>query len=406
MTSGKVLISHVREDREAAERLSTDLKDLGAEPCLGEDSFLHSQHWSAEIRKAMENSPYLIVLVSNHSVLNRNYPQREFVTAIEVLAGISATETSVILARLDDCETPYEKPHYLHRVDLFPTWQAGLNRILQLITGDLRRGSAHREDNLEISKRQQQSDNPTTAPGTVFRDTLRNGSKGPAMVVIPAGQFEMGDIWGDGLASEKPVHTVHILRSFALGRYPITFDKYALFTVDTGRELPFDNEWGRGSRPVIIVSSNDAAAYADWLSEQTGKTYRLPTEAEWEYGARSGGKEEKWSGTSLKEELDDYAWHKENSRSTSQPVGEKKPNALGLYDMSGNVWEWVQDPWHDNYEGAPDDGSAWKTDDDGLIVIRGGSWYTVPWNMRTVSRLKSLPSALGSDIGFRLVREL
>lgn len=110
---------------------------------------------------------------------------------------------------------------------------------------------------------------------------------------------------------------------------------------------------------MINVSLADALEYANWLSEQTSKRYRLPTEAEWEYAARSGGKEERWAGTSRDEELGEYAWYQANSGGKTQSVGGKKPNSIGLYDMSGNVWEWVQDWLNKNYEGAPSDGRAW-----------------------------------------------
>jgi hypothetical protein len=133
-------------------------------------------------------------------------------------------------------------------------------------------------------------------PGTVFRDTLRDGSPGPEMVVIPKGEFRMGDIQGSGDSDERPVHLVRIPRPFAMSRYEVTFDEYDVFARTTGREQPADEGWGRGRRPVINVSWEDAVAYAKWLSEQTGKRYRLPTEAEWEYVARAGTETAYWWG--------------------------------------------------------------------------------------------------------------
>jgi formylglycine-generating enzyme required for sulfatase activity len=144
-------------------------------------------------------------------------------------------------------------------------------------------------------------------PGSIFRDTLRDGSPGPEMVSIPRGEFRMGDIQGSGDADERPVHSVRIPRPFAMGRYEVTFYEYDVFArlMMTnrgwlarlmGRGLPGDEGWGRGRRPVINISWEDARAYAQWLSEQTGKRYRLPTEAEWEYAARAGTETAYWWG--------------------------------------------------------------------------------------------------------------
>jgi formylglycine-generating enzyme required for sulfatase activity len=238
--------------------------------------------------------------------------------------------------------------------------------------------------------------------GSIFCETLQDGSQDPDMVVIPPGSFEMGDIWGDGYEHEKPVHTVQICSPFAIGRYPVTFDEYDTFAQATGRQLPDDRGWGRGRRPVINVSWVDAVAYADWLTKQTGKCYRLPTEAEWEYAARCGGKDEKWAGTSSKEKLDDYAWYDKNSYGMSHPVGEKKPNGLGLYDMSGNIWEWCQD-WYGNYSEetvtdpvGPDSGS--------YRVLRGCSWFGLGRFCRAVYRGWDSPVDRNDSIGFRLAR--
>jgi formylglycine-generating enzyme required for sulfatase activity len=244
------------------------------------------------------------------------------------------------------------------------------------------------------------------APGTIFQDTLEDGSSGPEMVVIPAGSFHMGDIHGLGRDDEKPVHTVHIRNPFVLGRYHVTLDEYDKYARLTRRELPTDCGWGRGRRPVISVSWDDAVEYSKWLSTQTGKPYRLPTEAEWEYAARSGGKDEIWSGTSDEKQLVHYARF---SKTQTAPVGNRKPNGIGLYDMSGNVWEWVEDCWHENYNGAPIDGFAWLKDgggDCGRRVIRGGSWNFTPVYLRSSSRLWYLADLRDSFIGFRLARDL
>jgi formylglycine-generating enzyme required for sulfatase activity len=228
----------------------------------------------------------------------------------------------------------------------------------------------------------------------------------PEMVEIPRGTFRIGD---DRDKSCLPVHAVRIVRPFAIGQYEVTFEEYDRFARSTGRELPHDEGWGRGQRPVINVSWNDAVEYAKWLSAQTGKRYRLPSEAEWEYAARSGGKDERWAGTSREQELGQYAWYQANRGDKTQPVGSKKSNRLGLYDMSGNVWEWVQDCWHNNYDGAPTDGSAWGQENDGDCsrrVIRGGSWYSVPADLLVSSRGKDEAGDRTNIIGFRLAQDI
>jgi len=175
----------------------------------------------------------------------------------------------------------------------------------------------------------------------------------PEMVEVKAGTFRMGDVGGMGNQLERPAHDVKIQKLFKLGKYEVTFDEYDRFAVATGRPLPGDQAWGRGRRPVINVSWEDARDFAIWLSKQTGKRYRLPTEAEWEYTARSGGKDEIWAGTSDEKQLAEYAVF---NKSHTEPVGSRKPNVLELYDMSGNVWEWVEDCWHNDYKEAPTDG--------------------------------------------------
>jgi len=247
-------------------------------------------------------------------------------------------------------------------------------------------------------------------PGDVFRDRLKGGSEGPEMVIVPAGRFRMGDIQGKAGKDELPVHEVVIKRPFGMGRYEVTFDQYDEFAKATGSELPEDEGFGRGRRPVIHVSWNDAVAYATWLSDHTGKRYRLPTEAEWEYAARAGTETSYWWGNEVKQGLATCVgcgsqW---DGKQTA-PVGSFRPNAFGLYDTSGNVSEWMQDCWHENYKGAPTDGSAWKEKDSGDCGrrgLRGGFWLRAQDNVRSSVRLWNRPSFGGRALGFRLVREI
>ena len=256
----------------------------------------------------------------------------------------------------------------------------------------------------------------------VFCDTLRSGGQGPAMVVLPTGRFRMGDLDGSGDSTERPVHTVTISRRIAMGQYPVTFEDYDRFVAAAegwgflktffGKkpERPGDQGWGQGRRPVISVNRHDAQAYAAWLSEQTGKRYRLPSESEWEYAARAGTE----TAFSWGDEIGvnrancDGCGSRWDNKQTS-PVGSFEPNAFGLYDMHGNVRERVEDCWHNNYEGAPTDGSAWTTGCDGTrrAVVRGGAWFNDPRNLRYAYRQGDVPSRrCCDDLGFRLVQDL
>ncbi len=225
----------------------------------------------------------------------------------------------------------------------------------------------------------------------------------PEMVDIRPGQFLMGSEKGD--SEEKPVHKVMIEKPFQIGKYEITFEEYDTFAQATGKELPDDEGWGRGKRPVINVSWYDANTYAKWLSEQTGKSYRLPSEAEWEYATRAGTIT-KWYCGDKKSCLKDIAWFYSNSDKKTHPVGKKRPNAWGLYDVSGNVLEWVEDNWYDNYQGAPDDGSARKNNENSNRVIRGGRWNSIAQDCRSAYRSSRIPDYRDFRVGFRLVRSV
>jgi formylglycine-generating enzyme required for sulfatase activity/energy-coupling factor transporter ATP-binding protein EcfA2 len=234
----------------------------------------------------------------------------------------------------------------------------------------------------------------------------------PEMVVVPKGSFQMGDVQGTGGNNEKPVRTVEFKKPFAIGKYEVSFAEYDRYLYAQGikeRNFPGDQGWGRENRPVINVSWDDAVAYAAWLREQTGKPYRLPTEAEWEYAARGGtDKDYWWDSNAMKPGMANCDGCGSNwDGEQTAPVGSFKPNPHGVYDTAGNVWEWVQDCYHENYQGAPKDGSAWQ-DAVGcnLRVVRGGSWSLEPRDARSAARHRGVPDFRLSLLGFRLVQDL
>lgn len=228
------------------------------------------------------------------------------------------------------------------------------------------------------------------------------------MKIIKSGEFQQGDILSRSHKHELPVHKVSI-KSFAIGKFEVTFKEYQRYTISTGQALPHDEGWGEGSRPVTNVSWKDAMDYAAWLAKVTGKPYRLPTESEWEYAARSSGKDKIWAGTSAETSLTNYAVYRTNSKGRSAPVGEKNPNAFGLYDMTGNMYELVADCWHRDYWGAPTDGSVWAEENGGYCserVLRGGSWYNQQEYLRLSYRSSIFKDFPNKVWGFRLAQDI
>jgi formylglycine-generating enzyme required for sulfatase activity len=216
----------------------------------------------------------------------------------------------------------------------------------------------------------------------------------------------MGDLIGGGNADEKPVHSVTV-KSFALGKTEVTFAEYDVFASATNRSLPKDEGWGRGSRPVIHVNWEDATAYSAWLSKKTGKSYRLPSESEWEYAARAGStKKYSWGNDIGRNNAVCNGCGSQWDAKQTAPVGSFKANDFGLLDMHGNVFEWTQDCWNGSYAGAPSDGSAWTRRDCNRRVLRGGSWFYIPGYLRSASRLWFTASTRFNISGFRVAQDL
>jgi formylglycine-generating enzyme required for sulfatase activity len=292
-------------------------------------------------------------------------------------------------------------------------------------------------------------------PGQQFSDNLdRLGISGPEMVVVPAGSFMMGspDNEQDRMSNEGPQHRVTFDRGFAISRTEVTVDQFRTFVSDTGYRTDaeiegesrvYDLESGRmdeaddidwsddyagepaaDSLPVIHVSWRDAEAFVNWLSEQTGRNYRLPTEAEFEYALRGGTQTPYWwgEGSPPDDDIENVTGDSDVSPTGARwnvafprygdgfwgpaPVGSLQPNPFGLYDMGGNVMEWVADCWHESYVRAPDDGSAWINPGCERRVIRGGSWSSTPAMSRSAFRISSAFSSTDMRVGFRVARDL
>ncbi len=243
-------------------------------------------------------------------------------------------------------------------------------------------------------------------PGQVFRDCA---DVCPEMVVVPSGSFLMGSPVGVGQTRERPQRTVTFARPFAVGRFEVTFAEWDACVnagvcprqdhdLDQGADLG----WGRDRRPVINVGWPAAKTYVRWLSTTTGQTYRLLSEAEWEYAARAGTTTLYSTGETIT--TDDANFSDEVSRTV--PVGSYLPNAFGLYDMHGNVGEWVEDCLSDTYSGAPIDGSAWTPDNCSWRIFRGGDWYSSSERVRSANRGWSDTDYWDGHRGFRVARML
>ena len=276
-------------------------------------------------------------------------------------------------------------------------------------------------------------DHPVPDGEGVLRDPFLDGAGfGPALVLIPTGRFQMGSheherrIAMEAGAQEKwleretPQRWVGIERPFAMGRYPVTVGEWRVFAQATGWQPKGEVHWDApgfaqtDAHPVVGVSWDDAIAYLAWLGKATGMAYRLPSESEWEYACRAGTRTAFSFGDTISPELANYDGRFSYNggplgayRRGTTPAGLFPPNPWGLYDMHGNVWEWVQDALHANYEGAPLDGSAWESGGDpSRRILRGGSWLYNPRYLRSALR-NAFSSGLSNDIvGFRVVREL
>jgi formylglycine-generating enzyme required for sulfatase activity len=403
----RIFLCHASEDKAQVREVYHQLKALGFEPWLDEVDILPGQDWEYEIEQALETSDFVMVFLSTRSVEKVGYVQREFRRALYKAEEMPEGFVHTIPVKLDDCAVPRRFSHHqwanLYEAGAFDRIVRALQYGLQQRGQPLPEPLVHAPPSAPPRTSQPKRKTPPSTP-SVLPDA---GSKtwtnsiGMEFVLIPAGTFMMGSPDSDAEASdmEKPAHRVTISQPFYLGKYLVTQGQWEAVM---GKENNPSQFKGDANRPVEHVSWEDVQQFIDMLNTREGGTqYRLPTEAEWEYACRAGSQTAYSFGDDPRQ-LDTYGWYQGNSERHTHPVRQKRPNAWGLYDMHGNVYEWVQD-WYGGYAAEP------VTDPQGPAsgsdrVLRSGSWNDNARYCRAASRVYDASCSRNEFFGFRLLR--
>lgn len=417
----QIFLAHASEDKHAVIDLYNRLKAKGFKPWLDKVDLLPGQSWRAEIPKAIRESDVFIACLSKESVAKEGYIQREFRMALQKMGDIPPGKIYLIPVRLDDCQVPeLRQEEYginladLQWVDLFR--EGEFERLVKSIelhfpnaiaTSNIPKLQTFTFETVKVNHKGSVISQEQRS-AEYFRQDLGSGEY-LDMVRIDGGTFWMGSPNDEpGRAnSEGPQHKVTVPK-FYMSKYPITQRQWYAVSLlpDVDRNLEPQPSICKGDeRPVENVTWYAAVEFCKRLSRKTGKRYRLPSEAEWEYACRAGTMTQYYFGDNLTKEQEQAHAHVDFLFSKTNLVGMYLPNAFGLYDMYGNVWEWCQDYWHDNYKGAPTDGSAWIIDfDKDRRVLRGGPWFNLPKDCRSAGRIGYQPNAIDTlRIGFRVV---
>jgi len=389
----RVFLCHASGDKPAVRDLYRRLRSDGIAPWLDEEDLLPGQDWQSEIPKAVRSSDAVIICLSSRAITKAGYIQKEIKDALDVADEQPEGAIFLIPLRLEECEVP-EGLRRWQWVDLFQ--EKGYERMVRALRA--------RAEHLGLGAHPWE----------------------PEMILIPAGEFLMGSDPArdkDAVGDEQPQHTLY-LPDYCIARTPVTNTQYAAFVHATGHDMPEHWESGKPpegeeDHPVVWVSWHSAVAYCNWLSQVTGKPYRLPSEAEWEKGARgTDGRIYPWGD----EPPDKRRCNFGDNVGGTTPVGRYSPQGdspYGCADMAGNVWEWTRNLWgkgglkpdfrypYFRYPYSPGDGREdLKGSADIWRVVRGGSWLFGQRYARCANRDLDIPDEFDFDVGFRVVVSL
>ncbi|MCA2832992.1 MAG: SUMF1/EgtB/PvdO family nonheme iron enzyme [Microcystis sp. M007S1] len=443
----QIFLAHASEDKPAVLALYNRLKQAGYKPWLDKKDLIPGQIWRDEIPKAIKASQIFLACLSGKSANKQGYIQRELRIALDTLGEMLPGTIFFIPMRLEECEIPDLRMSEvglnlrdIHRLDYWE--EDGFEQLERAIGYQFKLEPEEPKQPVIVPEEPKQ-------PLSVFNfeivgvnakgEQIKKESKQSQyfsedlgdgitleMVAIPGGTFLMGTEdeeieklvkkfnW-ERFRWERPPHRVTV-SSFYMGRYPITQAQWkaiaATAKIDIDLETNFSNFTG-DELPVECVNWYEATEFCKRLSRETKQEYRLPSEAEWEYACRAGTTTPFYFGETITGKLANYCASntyaeeaKGEYREETTPVGQFPPNAFGLYDMHGNVWEWCADTWHDNYDGAPTSGSAWiENGNDNCSPLRGGSWFNHPYRCRSACRglLDRRDFILFDYSGFRVV---
>ncbi|MBE9243201.1 SUMF1/EgtB/PvdO family nonheme iron enzyme [Microcystis aeruginosa LEGE 00239] len=446
----QIFLAHASEDKPAVLALHERLKQAGYKPWLDKKDLIPGQNWRSVIPKAIANSQLFIACLSQRSIAKQGFVQREFKMALNQYADRPPNSIYLIPLRLDECDIPdlRQEEYGLNLRDLhwLDYWEEdGFEQLERAITYQFKLEPEEPKKpvivtpplsvfNFEIVRVNAKGEQirKESKQSQYFSEDLGNGIT-LEMVAIPGGTFLMGTEdeeieklvkkfnW-EGFRKERPQHEVTV-PPFFMGKYPITQAQWkaiaSLTDLKVEKDLDlnpahFKDRPDSDRRPVEQVNWDHAIEFCARLSKLTGREYRLPSEAEWEYACRAGTTTPFYFGETITGKFANYRASgtyadepKGEYRQQTTPVGQFSPNAFGLYDMHGNVWEWCADTWHDNYDGAPTDGSAWiENGDDNRSPPRGGSWCDGPNVCRSAYRVNGARRGNNGylfDVGFRVV---
>jgi formylglycine-generating enzyme required for sulfatase activity len=471
----QIFLAHASEDKPAVLALYNRLKQVGYKPWLDKKDLIAGQIWRDEIPKAIKASQIFLACLSAKSANKQGYIQRELRIALDILGEMLPGTIFFIPMRLEECEIPDLRLAQvglnlrdIHRLDYWE--EDGFEQLERAITYQFKLEPEEPIQPVIVPEEPKQPvivpEEPkqpviVTQPLSVFNfEIVEVNAKGEQikkesqqsqyfsqdlgnditleMVAILGGTFTMGSPAGEGYDYAEPQHQVTV-PPFFMGKYPITQAQWQAIASRTDLKVKQDLEPNPAyfkdrpdsdRRPVEQVSWYDAIEFCARLSKLTVREYRLPSEAEWEYACRAGTTTPFYFGETITGELANYNARKTYAgepegeyRGQTTPVGQFPPNAFGLYDMHGNVWEWCLEPWHDSYQGKTrTDSEVWDKEqsaeqylldknnviqllsDKRMRVLRGGSWYFNPWDCRSANRYRDIPGNRNSNyLGFRVV---